>query len=354
MNPSPTMAMPKPTAPAAGETTAPASPARSRNAALDFVKGALVLLMVVYHSFNYFHLDKDALRYLRFLPPSFIFIAGFLVTNNYLAKYDPRDSRMYWRLFIRGAKLLAIFIGLNLAVNTLFKVNYNQRQMGLTYLYDHLDSIFLMGEGRAAVFEVLLPISYLLLLSGALLKAQRRLPRFLPVTVVVVVVACLAVSLRQELPFNVDLLSMGLFGMLVGFVPIPRLDRFAVRVAPVFAAYLLYATAITYCYPTYALNMVGLCLTLLFLYAAGRKAGSTGFLARRVVLLGKYSLIAYIAQIAVLQLLHRALRPMPDSNLKLLVAMAITAVVTVAAIETLDFLRAKLPLANRIYQAIFA
>src|SRR5262245_29135589 len=91
-----------------------------RQVALEFVKGALVLCMVVYHSVNYFHHKQTVLQYLHFLPPSFIFIAGFLVSSVYLIKYEAADWRLSQRLFIRGLKLLLVFVLLNVAVNTLF------------------------------------------------------------------------------------------------------------------------------------------------------------------------------------------------------------------------------------------
>ncbi len=84
--------------------------------ALDFTKGALVLIMVLYHWMNYFlNLSWDLLKYLHFLTPSFIFITGFMVSNVYLSKYAAADPRLSKRLFTRGLKLLAIFLVLNLA-----------------------------------------------------------------------------------------------------------------------------------------------------------------------------------------------------------------------------------------------
>ena len=47
--------------------------------ALDFTKGTLVLIMVLYHWVNYFIGNQwGYYRYLRFLTPSFIFITGFM------------------------------------------------------------------------------------------------------------------------------------------------------------------------------------------------------------------------------------------------------------------------------------
>ena len=59
-----------------------------RNQALDFTKGVLVLLMILYHWINYFvGISGPVYTYLRFIPPSFIFIAGFLIANVYPTKY---------------------------------------------------------------------------------------------------------------------------------------------------------------------------------------------------------------------------------------------------------------------------
>src|SRR5438105_12362691 len=92
----------------------PVAEAAARNSALDFTKGFLVLLMIVYHWFNYFVGPRaNVYKYLRFLTPSFIFIAGFIVANIYFTKYDIRDLRLPARLAIRGLKIIAVFIALN-------------------------------------------------------------------------------------------------------------------------------------------------------------------------------------------------------------------------------------------------
>src|SRR5580698_5323993 len=84
--------------------------------ALDFTKGALVLIMVLYHWVNYFIGPQwGYYGYLRFLTPSFIFITGFMVSNIYLSKYVAADSRLSKRLFTRGIKLMAVFLVLNVA-----------------------------------------------------------------------------------------------------------------------------------------------------------------------------------------------------------------------------------------------
>src|ERR1700691_3958535 len=75
------------------------SPKPQRIPALDFTKGALVLVMVLYHWMNYFVMaDGSIYKYLRFLTPSFIFITGFLISQVYLSKYQASRSHVPGRL----------------------------------------------------------------------------------------------------------------------------------------------------------------------------------------------------------------------------------------------------------------
>ena len=150
-----------------------------RISALDFTKGTLVLLMVLYHWLNYFiGIQWGYYQYLRFLTPSFIFITGFMVSRVYLAKYDPTDGRLSLRLFTRGLKLLAIFIVLNVArivVIPILSTGVLERNL---FDPDNLFIIFLSGNlwglgGKLVSFSILVPISYLLMFSGSLMFPYR-------------------------------------------------------------------------------------------------------------------------------------------------------------------------------------
>src|SRR5579872_1694336 len=91
----------------------------NRVPALDFTKGALVLIMVLYHWMNYFIIANGSVyKYLRFLTPSFIFITGFLISNVYRAKYDIGGMRVASRLVTRGLKLIGIVLVLNVLENS--------------------------------------------------------------------------------------------------------------------------------------------------------------------------------------------------------------------------------------------
>src|SRR5438309_10032842 len=100
----------------------------SRDAAMDFTKGMLVLFMVLYHWLNYFVGSQGHYyNYLRFLTPSFIFITGFMISRIHLTRYMDSGRNLSKRLTIRGIKLLALVFLLNALVSFVsahFEVRY--------------------------------------------------------------------------------------------------------------------------------------------------------------------------------------------------------------------------------------
>ena len=70
--------------------------------------------MVLYHWLNYFlGPHGQYYDYLRFLTPSFIFITGFMVSQIQLRRYENSGRSLPKRLFVRGFKLLIVFVVLN-------------------------------------------------------------------------------------------------------------------------------------------------------------------------------------------------------------------------------------------------
>ena len=55
---------------------------RSRDSGLDFLKGFLVLVMVVHHSLEYFLGPRyPVIKYFDFVTGAFVFVAGFIVSS---------------------------------------------------------------------------------------------------------------------------------------------------------------------------------------------------------------------------------------------------------------------------------
>lgn len=325
-----------------------------RNAGIDFTKGALVVSMVVYHSINYLSATKDWLRYMHFVPGSFIFITGFLITYVYRNRASAGASQVQSRLVARGLKLAAIFIGLNVFAHAFVKANYNQASLGLEVFWYNLDSVLLSGNQRIAVFEVLLPISYLLLVGGALLRVEQSFSRAIPIAAAAGLLACVVAETQGQLPLNADLLSIGLAGMLAGLVPIARIDTVVRSLAVVALAYAAYVAVVAFRYPTYLMNLAGVPLTLVFLYALGKRTSTASFVGQWMALLGRYSLFSYIAQIAILQVIFRLLRNADLGAALLPVGFCITLAATSLIALLLERSRTRFRVISTAYDAAFA
>lgn len=339
------------------------APARAatRIPALDFTKGTLVLFMVLYHWLNYFVApDGDMYRYLRFLTPSFIFITGFLISHVYLARYDHTDPRLMRRLLQRGLKLLAIFAALNLAIGLLLADSYNGRILFAQLSVRNLVAIYVTGnvwvadKGKAAAFFILVPISYLLLLSAVLVRMSQRYRYSFHVACAAILIAIAVLSVYDVKSPNLELLAIGLLGVLSGYTPIDRLNDCISRPVPLVLAYLCYVVAITLWNVTYPLQLVGVYLTLLIIYLLGASEAEPGRMRRHVILLGKYSLFGYIATIAILQVLHRSLRHAGSGMVALGITFVAAFVLTMVSVEIVDRMRNRTATVDRLYKAMFA
>jgi peptidoglycan/LPS O-acetylase OafA/YrhL len=344
-------------------TPVPATSVKSqRIAALDFTKGALVLIMVLYHWLNYFYGPQSEIyRYLRFLTPSFIFITGFLISSVYLSKYGVENPRLPGRLIQRGLKILGVFVVLNV-IRILFLPQSSQRQL----IAEHsslrsLADIYLIGtnlgggQGKAIAFYVLVPIGYLLVLSALLLVGARFYPYFFHAVFIFSLLCVLALDLNGTSSANLQLLTIGLLGVILGYIPIDKINSFVKHPYIVVAAYLCYVAAITVWNVIYPLQIAGVCLSLMILYLVGDTGGEQGSVRSVVILLGQYSLLGYIAQIAVLQVLHQGLKHTSlGGGAALAVSFFSAVALTILIVEATHRVRRKVGSVDRMYRAVFA
>jgi hypothetical protein len=319
-----------------------------RNATLDFVKGSLVVIMVLYHWLNYFvGLDWGGYRYLRFLTPSFIFITGFLISHVYLAAYERDHARVRNRLVQRGVRLLLLFGALNLGAGMVLQ----ERSSEATRV--SWEAIFVTGDGGAA-FGILVPIGYFLILAPAALALSKRAGLSLAVIAAIPVCATIGLSLADVFNGHLEMLAIALVGLAAGTADISRIDALGRRPAPLLAAYSLYLAAIAVFDAIFALQVIGVSLSLLVLYAVGRAWQSPAPVHRAVVELGKYSLFAYVAQIAVLQVLRRGLRGHDLTGAELALPFIVALLATVVAVQLMALVRHRSTIADSMYRAVFA
>lgn len=325
----------------------------ARDTSLDFVKGTLVLLMVLYHWLNYFGADyKFDFRYIRFITPSFVFLAGFLVTNLLVTRPGQNSSSLALRLFIRGVKLLALFTVLNIGVAWLAPLRPSGRALGLTEFFETMPGCYLNGHNT--VFFVLMPISYTLIIAALILKVcdLSRLQVLVP-AVAVFAVGSVAILLGRRSDM-LELIGSGLLGLMFGAALAQRLQNLR-RLWPwLMIAFVLEVTALIVWGVPYLLQLVTVCVNLGLLYCLANWVRPGSAIARLTLLLGQYTLFGYVGQIAILQLLAVGFRLLDLGSAGPPAALIAALLLTITAIAAMDLLRRKLHAVDLLYRFVFA
>ena len=331
----------------------------SRDGALDFTKGALVLFMVLYHWLNYFVGPfGQYYKYLRFLTPSFIFISGYVISQIQLSRTGYNVRRLASRLTVRGLKLLVLVILLN-ALVSFAAVRFVVRPAALmAFLHNVCRALIvanpLSSEGRKGVaFSMLVPIAYLLILSALVVVSTKREKYAFRFTLLVLIAAVISTYVYGVPSSYLELLMVGVLGVVIGSARSEQIALFLGRPYVLVLLYCCYLVMITVWYVTPPLQVVSVILTTALLYVAGRTR-TPGLLWRRTVLLGKYSLLGYISQIAVLQGLRRVSWLSERGVIALLVSLLMGTLLTLAIVEVADLARRRSPLADSIYRLVFA
>jgi hypothetical protein len=210
------------------------------------------------------------------------------------------------------------------------------------------------GQAKAIAFFILVPISYLLILS-ALLLFLSRFYRYTFHVVCLVFLLCVVVSNYEgvEIP-NLELLAIGLLGVIAGYLPIEKVNALVQHPYLLAAAYLVYLGAISRWNVAYPLQIIGVYLSLMVLYLLGQQSGEPGKVRGTIVLLGKYSLLGYIAQIAILQLLRLGLNLIDSEVVVLGLSFVLAFALTIISVEVVDHTRAESTTLDRLYKAVFA
>lgn len=327
---------------------------------LDFTKGVLVLFMVLYHWLNYFtDAGSEVYRYLRFVNPSFIFLTGFLISNVYPSKYQLADYQLPRRLAIRAGKILALFVLINMGIGFLLSQSYRGRVQFDVSSLESISAIFLSGNvyresvGKAAAFHILVPISYLLFISGGLLIIRR----FWAYIFHAVFGGCLLTVLVLRIGgiefMNLDLLTVGFLGAVLGAVRMDAINHSAKYPIVLGTIYILYIALVTLYGTPYVVLLVGVCLSIMLIYATGYSQEDPGFFKRRLILLGRYSLFGYINQIAILQLMFK-LVGRQGLGLHVSSALLVCAIVlTILTVEAVEYGRPKSVFVDKCYRVVF-
>lgn len=328
-------------------------PTSVRSGALDVVKGVLVIGMVFFHTINYFAVgQRELLVYIRFVSGGFIFVTGYIVSAFHAAKWAERPFEVSGRLFYRGVKLIVLFTALNLAINMLAVRNHNTVDFSLDQFADNLFEIYVVGRGRIAAFEILLPIGYLLLISSLLFWLQRFGLRLTYVALLAVASTLLWQNWHLN---NYTLLLVGGAGLLVGCLLPP--DQLGSRRHLAWS--LPAATAVAITFPWLRQNLLGYIVYVVSLFkvvADSSEVLPARWWARHVVVLyGEYVLLCYLAHIVILQLIFRLIWPHRDSSLHVVgLIVAVTCTVLILLVAATRIARQNSQIVDRIYRGIFA
>lgn len=338
----------------------PKPPDPSRDTAIDFTKGALVLFMVLYHWLNYFFGPQGQYYdYLRFLTPSFIFITGFMISQIQLRRYENSGRSLPKRLFVRGLKLLIVFLVLNALVYAALSRVQVSHSLGEKSLRSLSWAAFVVGTSRASdgqknvIFSILVPIAYLLIVSAAVVLTRRVRYAFY-CTLSLLIAAVIFIRFSHLENTYLDLLMIGVLGVATGFAGMDQLARVIRHPYILTALYCLFLAAITIWGVPLPLEIASVILTTALLYTAGSRLATAGTAQRRLILLGKYSLLGYIAQIAILQGLRRISWLSQHGVGASLASLLLGALLTLAIVEVVDIARQRSKIANDLYRLVFA
>jgi len=333
----------------------------ARDTALDFTKGILVLFMVLYHWLNYFIGSQGQYyNYLRFLTPSFIFITGFMISQVHLQRYGTDNLLLPRRLMLRGLRLLAVFVALNILIDLALSNSLIRRFFAGSALPATLFSIFVTGnitsyEGqKSSAFNILVPIAYLLIVSAGLTLICRRLKYAFHYACALFILSIVLLSSQGIRSLNLDLLMIGVLGVVFGYVRREQIAAVASHPYVVCAIYCVYLAAITAWDVTLPVQVTGVVLTTTLIYMAGKSVGGSGIIRGQAVLIGKYSLFGYISQIAILQVLRRLSWFSRHGVIILVASLLLGVVLTVIFVDLLDWARVKSRMVDQAYQLVFA
>lgn len=341
-------------------STQPTSTDAPRDIAIDFTKGALVLFMVLYHWLNYFFGPHGQYYdYLRFLTPSFIFITGFMISQILLRRYETSGRSLPKRLFVRGLKLLTVFLILNALVYVaLSHVQVSHSPWGKS-VRSFSWAAFVVGTSRTpdgqkdVIFNILVPIAYLLIVSAAAMLTRRLKYAFYYLLSVLIAAVVVLRFFNIEYIY-LDLLMIGVLGVVIGFTERAQLILVISHPYILTALYCLFLAAITIRGVPLPLEIASVILTTALLYTAGSRLAAAGTARRGMILLGKYSLLGYIAQIAILQGLRRISWLSQHGVGASLTSLLLGVLLTFAIVEAMDIARQRSKMANHLYRLVFA
>lgn len=329
-------------------------PINRRNYEIDFVKGILVVGMVLYHSLDYFQFGSSMIKYVQFITGSFIFTSGFLVSAIHMKKYDVQTSGISRRLYMRGFKLLVLFILLNAVLYFLgWQTNW-KNGVEVESISDAIYIIFVSGTYKMVAFDILVPIAYSLFLAGGLICVFRERTWLYMVLAAVAILYCSLMFYGNQEAYNLRYMTIGICGFALGFIDSEKLlslSQYSLWIFGFFLIYLIGLHKINMFYPQYVVITI---FNILVIYIAGVRISSSNLIVRTIYLLGEYSLLSYLTQIAILQVLVRSFLAYTYNPSIVFLIFIITNALMVLCVALVSRFRTGSKTVDRLYRIVFA
>lgn len=281
-----------------------------------------------------------------------------MISRIHLSRYENGGWRLAKRLAVRGLKLLALVFFLN-ALMSFAPARFEVRLDALAAFLHNMFWAFIVAnptgsaEQKSVAFSMLVPIAYLLILSAGLVLFTKRERYAFCYTLLALIAAVMLSYAYGMVSSYLDLLMIGVLGVVIGFAKTKQMAFVLNHPYALIVLYCCYLAVITIWKVTLPLQVASVILTTALLYIAGNRS-APGPAWRCTVLLGKYSLLGYISQIAILQGLIRISWLSQHGVGVLLASLLLSVMLTVMVVEAADFARRNSTLADGLYRLVFA
>jgi hypothetical protein len=330
-----------------------------RDEIFDFIKGILVIGMVVYHSLNYFTTGYSVIYdYFSFVARGFILLSGFMCGAIYYSKFQKDRYYVLKRLPIRAFKLISIFLIINISIGMLAGRMGSGNSDAANSILAWTRITLLEGAPYLSSFEILVPIAYVLLIS----------PLFFHKTgfginlIYVIIFSYMAFSLFDiDLSYNLNCLLIGIGGISIGLVYTrinKYLDNIYLRSGLAVFLTIIYVILIPMGFDirqNILITFVYICIVIFNLYSLGRLLNLKKCFSSKIIIIGRYSLFLYIGQIVILHILRSMINTRFSVNdLGLWIIIVSVNIAMVIAATFTEFLRSNSKIMDKAYRLIFA
>jgi hypothetical protein len=317
----------------------------TRNLEIDFVKGCLVLTMIIYHTFVNFYINYPIVTNLvKYVSGGFIYISGFLVGFYYMKSYSNDYSKIRKRLMIRSMKIFFIYLIANITL-------FNFDNLSSFKLKEILIQHFLSGAGKSR-FEILLPIGYLLFISALIVPYIKNAYIFL--NILMISIFCLIALGFIPKTTNYYYLPIGLFGLGNSFLTDKIKNTLILQMLCFFLVifigwlWLIFSFgANIVLYVTYIISV------LMTFYNIAKRLNLRSLYYQWILRFGEYILFSYIFHLFII-VTFVTLYPEKMSFAQNVLIVIFVSLILFIALSIVDILRKRSDFINKSYKLIFS